>query len=52
MDADLFALKKKPSLASVQTKAFRNEGPKKDSPALEGEVKPEGAGNSVQTVLA
>lgn len=43
MDADLFALKKKPSLASVQTKALSNEGPKKESPVL-GELKPEGAG--------
>lgn len=52
MDADLFALKKKPNLASAQTKPFSNEGPKKDSPTLESEEKLEGAGNSVQRVLA
>uniref|UniRef100_A0A3Q4BCC9 Fas-binding factor 1 C-terminal domain-containing protein n=1 Tax=Mola mola TaxID=94237 RepID=A0A3Q4BCC9_MOLML len=48
MDADLFALKKK---TSAQTKPFRNEGPKKDFPTLVSNVKPEGAGNSVQSVL-
>lgn len=47
MDADLFASKKKPSSAPAQTKPFGNEGPKKDSSTLEGNVKPEGAGNSV-----
>lgn len=48
MDADLFALKKK---TSAQTKPFRNEGPKKDFPTLVSNVKPEGVGNSVQSVL-
>ncbi|KAG7243737.1 hypothetical protein INR49_011294 [Caranx melampygus] len=38
MDADLFASKKKPSSAPAQTKAFGNEGPKK-----ENNGKPEGA---------
>ncbi|KAM7386603.1 hypothetical protein PAMA_009286 [Pampus argenteus] len=44
MDADLFASKKKPSSAPAQTKPFGNNGPKKDSVALESNVKPEGAG--------
>lgn len=52
MDADLFASEKKPKLASAQTKPFGNEGSKKDSLAVESDVKPEGAGNSVQSVLA
>ncbi|XP_040919160.1 fas-binding factor 1 homolog isoform X2 [Toxotes jaculatrix] len=43
MDADLFASKKKPNSAPAQTKPFGNEGPKKDSTALENNVKPEGA---------
>ncbi|KAM7372216.1 hypothetical protein PAMP_009399 [Pampus punctatissimus] len=43
MDADLFASKKKPSSAPAQTKPFGNGGPKKDSAALESNVKPEGA---------
>lgn len=51
MDADLFAPKKKPSSAPAQTKPSGNEGPKKDSAALESNVKPEGAGNSVQSAL-
>lgn len=52
MDADLFASKKKPSSAPAQTKPFGNEGPKKDFTALENNVKLEGAGNSMQDVLA
>lgn len=52
MDADLFASKKKTSLAPAQTKSSGNERPKKDFTALENNVKPEGAGNSVQDVLA
>lgn len=52
MDADLFASKKKPSSAPAQTKPYGNEGPKKDSSTLESKVKPEGAGNSVQSVRA
>lgn len=52
MDADLFASEKKPKLASAQTKPFGNEGSKKDSLAVKSDVKPEGAGNSVQSVLA
>lgn len=47
MDADLFAPKKKPSSAPAQTKAFSNEGPKKEKNG-----KPEGAGNSEHSVLA
>ncbi|XP_035511387.1 fas-binding factor 1 homolog isoform X3 [Morone saxatilis] len=43
MDADLFSSKKKLSSAPAQTKQFGNEGPKKDSSALERNVKPEGA---------
>ncbi|XP_029015076.1 fas-binding factor 1 homolog isoform X3 [Betta splendens] len=41
MDADLFALKKKPN--SAQTKSTGNERTKKDFAALENNVKPEGA---------
>lgn len=52
MDADLFASKKKPSSAPAQTKAFGNEGPKKDFTTLENDAKLEGAGNSMQDVLA
>lgn len=52
MDADLFASKKKPSSAPAQTKPLVSEGPKKDSAVLESNAKPEGAGNSVQSVLA
>ena len=52
MDADLFPSKKKPSSAPAQTKPSGNERPKKESAALESNVKPEGAGNSVQSVLA
>lgn len=52
MDADLFVSKKKPSSAPAQTKPSGNEGPKKDSTASENNVKPEGAGNSEQSVLA
>lgn len=52
MEAELFALKKKPSLASAQTKLFGNEGSKKDSPTVENDVKPEGTGNLVHSVLA
>ncbi|XP_059203464.1 fas-binding factor 1 homolog isoform X2 [Centropristis striata] len=38
MDADLFALKKKPSSApAAQTKPFGDEGPRKNSPKLENE---------------
>lgn len=44
MDADLFASKKKPSSAPAQTE------PKKDSSTLESKVKPEGAGNSAQSI--
>lgn len=44
MDADLFGSKKKPS---AQTKPLGNEGSKKGSPTVKGEVKPEGAGNWV-----
>ncbi|XP_029997100.1 fas-binding factor 1 homolog [Sphaeramia orbicularis] len=43
MDADLFSSKKKPSSAPAQTKRFDNEGPKKDSAALESNEKPERA---------
>ncbi|XP_039978329.1 fas-binding factor 1 homolog isoform X1 [Xiphias gladius] len=43
LDADLFASKKKPSSAPAQTKPFGNEGPKKDSTALDKSVKLEGA---------
>ncbi|XP_042248402.1 fas-binding factor 1 homolog isoform X3 [Thunnus maccoyii] len=43
MEADLFASKKKPSSAPAQTKPSVNEGSKKDSAALESNVKPEGA---------
>ncbi|XP_044187427.1 fas-binding factor 1 homolog isoform X5 [Thunnus albacares] len=43
MEADLFASKKKPSSAPAQTKPPVNEGSKKDSAALESNVKPEGA---------
>ncbi|CAK6963307.1 fas-binding factor 1 homolog [Scomber scombrus] len=43
MDADLFPSKKKTSSAPAQTKPSGNEGPKKDSAALESNVKPEGA---------
>ncbi|XP_070704635.1 fas-binding factor 1 homolog [Pempheris klunzingeri] len=43
MDADLFAIKKKPSSAPAQTKPLGNEGPKTDSSTLENIVKPEGA---------
>lgn len=46
MDADLFAPKKKPSSAPAQTKALGNEGPKKDSPTLDSDVKPGGPGQS------
>lgn len=49
MDADLFGPKKKPSSAPAQT--FGNEI-KKDSTALENDVKLEGAGKSVRDVLA
>lgn len=49
MDADLFASKKKPSSAPAP---LVSEGPKKDSAVLESNAKPEGAGNSVQSVLA
>lgn len=52
MDAELFASKKKPSLASAQTKLFGNEGSRKDSPTVDSVVKPEGTGNSVHSVLA
>lgn len=52
MEAELFASKRKPSLASAQTKLFGNEGSKKDSPTVENDVKPEGTGNSVHSVLA
>lgn len=52
MDADLFASKKKPSSAPAQTKPLVSKGPKKDSAVLESNAKPEGAGNSVQSVLA
>ena len=52
MEADLFASKKKPSSAPAQTKPSVNEGSKKDSAALESNVKPEGAGKSVQSVFA
>lgn len=50
MDADLFSSKKKPSSAPARTNPSGNKGPKKDSAALES--KPEGEGNSVQSVLA
>jgi len=50
MEADLFALKKKPGTAPAQTKSLGNEGPKKDSTALESKADPEGAGNSVHSV--
>ncbi|XP_053194841.1 fas-binding factor 1 homolog [Scomber japonicus] len=43
MDADLFPSKKKTSSAPAQTKPSGNERPKKDSAALESNVKPEGA---------
>lgn len=52
MDADLFASKKNPSSAPAQKKPFSNEWPKKDSSTLESDAKPEGAGNSVHSVLA
>lgn len=52
MDAELFALNKKPNLASAQTKLFGNERSKKDSPTAESDVKPEGTGNLVHSVLA
>ncbi|XP_029946413.1 fas-binding factor 1 homolog [Salarias fasciatus] len=43
MDADLFASKKKPSLAPAQTKLLGNEGPKKDAAVLDStHAKPEG----------
>lgn len=48
MEADLFASKKKPSSAPAQTKPSVNEGSKKDSAALESNVKPEGADESTK----
>lgn len=52
MDADLFALKKKPSSVPAQTKPLGIEAPKKDSTALKHNAKPGGGeGNSEQSVL-
>ncbi|KAF0032527.1 hypothetical protein F2P81_014817 [Scophthalmus maximus] len=42
MDADLFALKKKPSSVPAQTKPLGIEAPKKDSTALKHNAKPGG----------